>query len=319
VQVPPTPIASVTPTSLAFGNQAVGTTSGVRTVTLSNTGRAQLDITSIVAAPGVYAVSSTTCGTSLAGVTVAGAATSCTIDVTFTPAVGGAVASALTITTNDPVNPVLTVTLTGTGTIPAPAAPTNVSIVRINTGTATLTWTDASTNEASFQMQFSTNGGVSWTNLGALITRGAAASAATGEVLTVNFQVTATTNALYRVVATNAGGSTPSASVPLNNTVAPAAPSNVTVGSCTIDGTVDRCNLAWVDNSNNNTGFRIQRASNANFTGATNFSAGANAVTFTTGNMSRNTAWYFRVRAFNNSGPAESAYVIALPSPITTP
>ncbi len=320
VQVAATPIASVTPTSLAFGNLLVGTTSAARTVTLSNVGRAPLDIASIVAAPGVFAVSSTTCGTSLAAATGAGAPTSCTIDVTFTPAVAGAVAGALTITTNDPVNPVLTVALSGTGVSPPPAAPTNVSIVRLNTGTATLAWTDASTNETSFQMQSSTNGGATWTNLGASITRGAAASAATGAILTRNVAVSAATNALYRVLATNAGGSTPSASVSLNNTVAPAAPSNVRVVSCTPDGTVASCNLTWIDNSNNNTGFRIQRATNANFTGATTNTVGANATTFSVGNLARGVSLYFRVQAYNNDPQTPtSAYVNATPFPVVTP
>lgn len=318
VQVPATPMASVTPTSLAFGTLLAGTTSAVQTVTLSNAGRAPLDIASIVPAPGVYAVPSTTCGASLAAATGPGAPTSCTIDVTFTPAVVGTVAGALTITTNDPVNPVLTVALSGTGTVPPPVAATNVVIVRQNNGTATLSWTDASTNEASFQWQSSTNGGTTWTTLGT-VTRSTAASLATGDVINRNVGVSATTNALYRVLAINAGGSTPSANASLNNTVAPAAPSNVTVVSCTPDGTVARCNLAWTDNSNNNTGFRIQRATNVNFTGATTSTTSANATTWSVGNLPRGVDLYFRVQAYNNSATPTSAYVNATPFPIRTP
>src|SRR5207245_8333155 len=41
------PVVSVSPTSLAFANQQVGTTSSVQTVTLSNTGYAALNISNI--------------------------------------------------------------------------------------------------------------------------------------------------------------------------------------------------------------------------------------------------------------------------------
>jgi predicted phage tail protein len=159
-----------------------------------------------------------------------------------------------------------------------------------------------------------TNG--TWTNLGGAVS----ARAGTGTVLTRTVTVNANTNASYRVLAINDTGSTASAVVTLNNTVAPAAPGNVAV-SCRVQNANNaRCTVTWTDNSNNNTGFRIQRASNANFTGATNYSAAANAVTFTTPNIPRNTVFYFRVRAFNNDPQTpESAYVVAVGSPITTP
>ena len=41
------PVASLSPSSLTFASQAVGTTSAAQTVTLNNTGNAALTITSI--------------------------------------------------------------------------------------------------------------------------------------------------------------------------------------------------------------------------------------------------------------------------------
>src|SRR5205823_896534 len=76
------PAVSLSPTSLNFGNQNVGTTSAPQTVTLSNIGTATLSITSIGIENGDYSsdfAETNNCGTSLA------AGASCAINVTFTP------------------------------------------------------------------------------------------------------------------------------------------------------------------------------------------------------------------------------------------
>jgi hypothetical protein len=131
--------------------------------------------------------------------------------------------------------------------------------------------------------------------------------------------VNANTNALYRVLATNASGSTPSASVGLDNTVAPADPGGVAVG-CVRNGGADRCTVTWTDTANNNTGFRIQRATNAGFTtGVATATVGANATTFSV-DVARNPDLYFRVQAYNNDPQTpNSAYVNAAPFPVPTP
>jgi len=101
-----TPVASLAPSSLTFGNQPVGATSAASPVTLSNTGSGALAITSI-AVSGDFAQTNT-CGGSLA------AGATCTINVTFTPAVSGARSGTLTVTDNAASNP-QTVPLAGTG------------------------------------------------------------------------------------------------------------------------------------------------------------------------------------------------------------
>ena len=99
----------------------------------------------------------------------------------------------------------------------------------------------------------------------------------------------------------------------------PAAPSNVTV-SCRLQGNNARCTLIWVDNSNNETGFTVQRSRNANFVGGglTTVNLGANVTTWAPNdNLPRNTNHYFRVRARNANGT--SVWVNATPFPIRTP
>jgi len=102
------PIGSVSPSSLGFGNQQLGTTSGPQNVTLSNTGSAALSITSILTT-GNFAVSSNTCGGSLApGAT-------CQIGVTFSPQVTGPLTGTLTVTDNSSTGSTQSVGLRGTG------------------------------------------------------------------------------------------------------------------------------------------------------------------------------------------------------------
>ena len=110
------PVASLSASSLSFGNQLVGTTSASQTVTLNNTtGTAALTIASIAASANFGVTSGAgACGSSLA---VGG---SCTIDVTFTPTATGSLTGTLTITDNNNgvTGSMQTVTLSGTGINP---------------------------------------------------------------------------------------------------------------------------------------------------------------------------------------------------------
>jgi hypothetical protein len=86
------PVATVSPASLTFAAQTLGSTSTSQAVTLANSSVAALAITSI-AASGDFAQTNN-CGASLAG------GSSCTISVTFTPTVAGARSGSLTIADN---------------------------------------------------------------------------------------------------------------------------------------------------------------------------------------------------------------------------
>jgi len=103
------PVVSLSPASLTFPAQRVGTASSAQSVTLRNTGSATLSITSITAS-GDFSQTNT-CRSSLA---VSG---SCTLSVTFKPTAAGTRTGAVTITDN--ASPATqTVSLTGTGTAP---------------------------------------------------------------------------------------------------------------------------------------------------------------------------------------------------------
>ncbi|HUE04412.1 MAG TPA: choice-of-anchor D domain-containing protein [Bryobacteraceae bacterium] len=109
-----TPLAKFTPASLSFGNQNLGTTSAVLTVTLSNPGTDVLNITSTTLT-GVdaseFAITANNCPASLAP------NGSCTASATFTPSTAGVGGAAITFTDNANSAPgsVQNVALTGTG------------------------------------------------------------------------------------------------------------------------------------------------------------------------------------------------------------
>jgi hypothetical protein len=101
--------AGLSPTNLSFPSQLLNTTSSAQTVTLTNTGNLNLDV-SQVQVTGPFAETNT-CGTSVL------ATQSCTISITFTPTAAGAAIGTLTITDSAPDSP-QSVPLSGTGTSP---------------------------------------------------------------------------------------------------------------------------------------------------------------------------------------------------------
>jgi hypothetical protein len=148
--VVPTPVAGVSPASLAFGKQTLNTNSAAQTVTLSNTGTGTLTIASVgfTAGAGFSRVAGS-CGTTLA------AGATCTITVRFTPTTLGVVNATLTVTdnSNNTAGSTQTVALSGEGVMPVASVSTtaiafgnlpvnsssSVDVTLTNTGGGTLT------------------------------------------------------------------------------------------------------------------------------------------------------------------------------------
>lgn len=110
------PVVSLSATGLAFPNENVGVTSPSQAVTITNTGNATLNITSIAVA-GTNAAdftSSNNCGTTLA------ASAMCTITTTFTPAAAGSRSATITLT-DDAADSPESISLSGQGLLAATA------------------------------------------------------------------------------------------------------------------------------------------------------------------------------------------------------
>lgn len=141
----------LSPSSLAFGSVTVGASASVRTVTLSNSGTATLNLQSVLAAAPFSATHA--CGATLA------AGASCAISVGFTPTGAGAASGSLSVASDASGSP-HAVALTGTGvldttgalqwsdssalnfgsvTVGADAGTRTLTLSNSGTGTATLT------------------------------------------------------------------------------------------------------------------------------------------------------------------------------------
>jgi hypothetical protein len=201
------------------------------------------------------------------------------------------------------------------GTAPAlPAAPTTLVATAQAGPQVSLTWRDNATNETFFAVERCT--GVGCTNFAQIAVPGPRNN--TGNVTYVDATVAIGNTYQYRVKAVNAGGSslysnTATAVVP----GLPAAPSNLRVSVVKANGPNYTATLTWTDNANNETGFTVQRATNATFTtGLNTANVAANATTLTQ-TVTRNTTYYYRIRA-NNTISGSSAWTNALPFPIRT-
>jgi hypothetical protein len=129
-----TPMASITPTSLSFSAQVVGTTSSARTITVLSNGTGPLQVSSVVATAPFSQTNN--CSGAMAP------AASCTIQVAFAPTAVGTASGSVTITDNAGTQ---TVTLSGSGTAPVTFSPTSLSfgnVVQATSSTRTITLTN---------------------------------------------------------------------------------------------------------------------------------------------------------------------------------
>jgi hypothetical protein len=196
------PAVQLSPTSLTFANQNVGTTSPPQNITMTNTGGSTLNITSIVAS-GAFAETNT-CGPTLA------AGANCMISVTFAPTVEGTNAGALTITDDASGSP-QTAPLTGTGLAPlVTLSPLSLTFAAQQVGTSSSPQPVTLTNSGNATLTI-TSIAVTGTNKGDFIqTHTCQSSLAAGANCTINviFKPTAVgTRSATLSVTDNATGS----------------------------------------------------------------------------------------------------------------
>ena len=179
---PTAPIASLSVSALAFGSQVVGGTTAAMTVTLTNTGNAVLNITSILPT-GDFHISANTCGGTL------GISASCVVSVTFTPTAVGARTGFLNFT-DDATGSPQQVSLSGNGT--APTAPiATINPTTLNFGNVVIS-TPSSTLPVTLQ-----NTGNAIMNISSIAASGDFSVASTTCGLTLAISATCTVNARF--------------------------------------------------------------------------------------------------------------------------
>ncbi len=123
------PVFSASPSPLAFGTQTQGTTSSAMSLTVANTGTANLTLTTVTQG-GTNTADFTITANNCVSATVA-VSGSCTVSVTFAPTTTSSETATLTFADNASGSPQV-VTLTGTGVAPVPT-PTNTRLTASST------------------------------------------------------------------------------------------------------------------------------------------------------------------------------------------
>ena len=142
---------SVTPATLAFGNQVLGTTSSGQKVTVSNNGFGNVTINSVAASGGFGETDNCTGAILTAGQT-------CTVTGTFSPVVTGSYSGVITVNSTAATAPNL-VTTTGSGVAPVTLS-ANLSFAATNVGSSapSQNMTLANNENTSLTYTFTTSG-----------------------------------------------------------------------------------------------------------------------------------------------------------------
>lgn len=217
---------SLTPTSLAFGNQVLGATSSSQNVTVENTGAINLTVNS-VAASGGYSETDNCAGVTLTP------GQSCVASVAFTPTVTGSMPGAITINDTATGAP-HAVSLTGSGLLPVTLS-ANLTFGATNVGSTAPTQSMTLTNNGkqTFSFTFATSGDFSAVGNGASPCNGSLAALSKCTVA-VTFSPTIDGTIKGNLVITATGSSTPAAVGGLTGTGQNGASASLTFNPATL-------------------------------------------------------------------------------------
>ncbi len=142
----------INPTSLSFGSITTGTSSAPQTVTITNTGNANVTISSITLSGGGYSMTGGTAPVTLSP------SQSLTLSVMFDPTVAGTASGSISIASNATGSPA-TVTLSGTGVTPVQHS-------------VALTWNASTSTVSGYNVYRSTVSGTGYVKLNSSLISG---------------------------------------------------------------------------------------------------------------------------------------------------
>lgn len=188
----------------------------------------------------------------------------------------------------------------GGGAVSKPKAPTGLSATA-SSGAIALAWTDASNNEVGFRIERCTNSGCSnFLFLTNVFDAAVYSNTGLNAGITYRYRVLAYNSAGNSKYSNTAEATTPAAPPP---PPPPAAPSGLSPTAISYS----QINLSWADNSTDETGFQIERCvGTASSCSGGSFvplvQLGANVTSYSNTSLASETAYTYRVRAYNAGG-----------------
>ena len=167
-----------------------------------------------------------------------------------------------------------------------PAVPSGLLAINVSSSEIDLAWTDNSSDETGFKIERKTGSGGTYTEID---TVGAGVTSYSSTGLTVS------TTYYYRVRAYNSGGNSDYCSE-ANARTGPYAPSGLSATAASSS----EIDLAWTDNSSDETGFKIERKTGSGGTYAEIDTVGAGVTSYSSTGLTASTTYYYRVRAYNS-------------------
>ncbi|MFN7625106.1 MAG: fibronectin type III domain-containing protein, partial [Acidobacteriota bacterium] len=170
-------------------------------------------------------------------------------------------------------------------------APVNMAATIVNSTSVRLNWSDTSSTETGFSLRRRSGSG-SFAEIAQL---------PANTTTYLDSGLTPDTAYSYRVFAINGGGlSAPSEEAAVTPLSIPAAASGLVATA----NSTSKITLTWVDASNNEMGFRVQRAAAATGPWTTVRTTNANVTTWEDNAVNENTTYHYQVIAFNAGGEA---------------
>ncbi|MDE2976943.1 MAG: fibronectin type III domain-containing protein, partial [Acidobacteriota bacterium] len=183
-----------------------------------------------------------------------------------------------------------------------PAAPTGLTATRTSSTGVLLGWTDNSSDETAFVVEYKTLNAAAWSTFGTEAAADATSISVTG--------LATGTRYVFRVFAKHSvnGLSTPSYTVSVHALGAPAAPTGLTATASAPTAVA----LAWTDASNTETGFRVEaRRAAAGVPWTLDRTVLPGTTSATVARLRAGAAYEFRVGAENSAGVSYAATVAA--------
>ena len=183
----------------------------------------------------------------------------------------------------------------GDGPVTAPAAPSNLTATGVSTSEIDLAWQNNASNATYFQLQRATD---------SAFTRNVVTlrPPPTPRAMRITLDMVTGTTYYYRVLPATAAGDSAMSNTAIATTSAPTAPA-VPSNLAATAALQSQINLTWTDNSNNETGFKIDQATSSRLHPEPDHGDGRRQRDDLQRHRSvGSTTYYYRVRATNGAG-----------------